>query len=220
MVWMKRSIFATLTLACLMTLSTSASGAGLVGPDPFVNGDFSAAVVGTAIAPGWYAQGTTAGTPNVVFEDVDGDIKARTLGVGGFFGGPTFLGAANERLVYSALFDNITFEVTDLAGASVEDSGFRVILLVYHAVDQEADEEKTSYAIHWSGVSTADAAAGLTMADRDAVTSFAGKTLPFDFTDEELANEFQLGGLKIATGLFERYLDDIAMNGAVLFGTY
>jgi hypothetical protein len=205
------------------TASPGVAEGGIVGPDPLVNGDFSAAVPGTAVAPGWYAEGTTDGTPNVVFEDVDGNVKARTLGKGGAFGSPTFLGLANERPVYSGLFDRLTFEVTDLDGEDVANSGMTVILLMYHAGAAASVEgaDAYNYALRWTGVSSEDARSGLTLENLDRVTPVNGPgTLPFEFTDEELANEFQLGGLKIFVGSQELYLDDFQLHEPVLFGTY
>ncbi|MBI4392514.1 MAG: hypothetical protein HY556_01770 [Euryarchaeota archaeon] len=47
-----------------------------------------------------------------------GDAKLRTLGIAGtVFGGPAFVGLSNERLAYSGLFDEVTFEMTDNGGA-------------------------------------------------------------------------------------------------------
>lgn len=210
---------------------TAVAGGGIVGPDPLVNGDFSAAAPGTHVVPGWSMHSFVDPTEHwAVAEDVDGDMKIRTLGIGGWFGGPTNLGFSMERPTYSLLFDNMTFEVTDDNGDAMADSGLRVMLLaewtgefVRHPLEEP---NETSVAIVWDGVGTAEAADGLTLATADRVIDFRGNELDYDlgpngdFTEEELANEWTMGGLKIGLPGHQLLLDDFAMDGAVLFGTY
>lgn len=226
----------TVVLAIMMVTMLAPAGVadtGVEGPDPLQNGEFTAAVPGTHIVPGWSMHASDDPNENwAVAERVDGDMKVRTLGENGYFGGPTNLGFSMERPTYSLLFDELTFEVTDTEGNDMADTGLRVMLLAEwtekaaenrqeNPSDTDPDPE-TSVAIVWDDVSTAQASEGLTLAGADRLIQFNGDPVSYelsDFSDEELANEWTMGGLKIALPGHQLLLDDFEMSGATLFGT-
>lgn len=215
----------------LVSIAPLAAADGVVGPDPLVNGDFEAAAPGTHIIPGWSAHAFDDPTETwVVAERVDGDMKVHTLGHRGWFGGPTNLGFSMERPTYSLLFGNLTFEVTDPDGQALADSGLRVMLLAewtdefaQHPVEEP---NETSVALVWDDVGTLEAAGGLDVENVDRVIDFRGNELDYefgpdgDFTEEELANAWTMGGLKIRLPGQVLHLDDFAVSEPVLFGTY
>lgn len=218
-----------------MVAPSAVADGGVEGPNPFHNGGFSAAVPGTHIVPGWSMHAFDDPTEHwAVAESVDGDMKIRTLGVGGHFGGPSNLGFSMERPTYSLLFDEITFEVTGTDGEDLGNSGLHVMVLAEWTdkwLEQTQEDPtasdpdpETSVAIYWDDVSSAEARAGLTLENADGVKPMNEGDVPFemtDFSDEDLANGWTLGGLKINLPQDQQlYLDNFEMSGATLFGTY
>lgn len=223
-------VLCALAVTCVSLVPTAAAG-GVTGPDPLVNGDFSAAVPGTHVIPGWAAHSFFDPTETwVVAERVDGDMKVHTLGHRGWFGGPTNLGFSAERPTYSLLFGNLTFEVTDRNGDALASSGLRVMLLAEwtaefarHPVDEP---NETSIALVWDDVGTVEAADGLDLSNVDRVIDFRGNELDYTFgpngtfSERELANEWEMGGLKIRLPARVLHLDDFRISEPTLFGTY
>lgn len=233
---MRHGSFTILAIAFAMVLVAvpPAAGDGVTGPDPMVNGDFSAAVPGTPVVPGWSMHSSTDPTEHwAEAVQVDGDTKVKTLGDSGYLGGPTNLGFSMERPVYSLLFDTFSFEVTDTNGDDLDNSGLHVMILAEWTdkwlAQTQADplasdpDPETSVAIYWDDVSSAEAADGLTLANADGVKQFNGGSVDYemsDFSDEELANDWTLGAVKIGLPGQVLLLDDFQVTEPTLFGTY
>lgn len=217
-----------------MVAPAALADGGVEGPNPLVNGGFDAAVPGTHVVPGWSMQSALDPTETwAQAELVDGDMKIRTLGNGGYLGGPTNLGFSMERPTYSMLFDELTFEVTDTDGNDLANSGLHVMVLAEWTqtwLDQTQEDPtasdpspETSVAIYWDDVSSQEARDGLTLANADGIKQFNGDPVSYemgDFSDEELANEWTMGALKIGLPGQQLLLDDFEITGATLFGTY
>lgn len=223
------------SVAMLTMIAPATLADGVEGPDPLHNGGFTAAVPGTHIVPGWSMHAYDDPTENwAVAEPVDGDMKVRTLGEGGHFGGPTNLGFSMERPAYSLLFGELTFDVTDAQGQDVASTGLHVMVLAEWTdkwLEQtredptaEDPDPETSVAIYWDDPSSEEAREGLTLADADGVKPMNEGQTSFemtDFSEEELANGWTLGGIKISLPHGQQLLlDDFEMTEPTLFGTY
>lgn len=198
-------------------------------------GGFTAAVPGTHVVPGWSMHAHDDPTENWAIADrVDGDMKIRTLGIGGHFGGPTNLGFSMERPTYSLLFGELTFEVTDTQGQDLDNSGLHVMILAEWTgkwLEQTRNDPtasdpdpETSVAVFWDDVSSAEAREGLTLTNADGVKPMNDGKTPFkmtEFSERELANGWTLGGVKINLPHNQKlYLDDFEITEPTLFGTY
>lgn len=218
-----------------MVAPAALAGGGVQGPNPIANGEFDAAVPGTHAMAGWTAHSITDPThAHAEVIQVDGDNELKTLANGGYLMSPSNLGFSMERPAYSLLFGELTFEVTDTAGEDVGDSGLHVMVLAewtdkWLAQTQEDPtatdpDPETSIAIFWDDVSSQEARDGLTLANADGIKGFDGSDISYemsDFSDEELANAWTMGGLKIGLPHDQQVvLDGFEITEPTLFGTY